>query len=120
MSWWHDETTDEDEQHIRRIPLRSMLRRILPLFRPHVRTLVIAMLLLFVTVAAELGGPLIIRHVLDTDIPAGDKGGVLLRGLLYALLYAIGMTAAYIQVIMICARRAARSSPSCGSRRSLT
>ncbi len=101
MSWWHDETTEEDEQHVRSIPLRAMLKRILPLFRPHRRTLVFAMLLLLVTVAAELGGPLIIRHVLDTDIPAGDKTGVLLRGLLYALLYAIGMTVAYIQVIMI-------------------
>ena len=101
MSWWHDETTEEDEQHVRSIPLRAMLRRILPLFRPHVRTLSIAMLLLLVTVAAELGGPLIIRHVLDTDIPSGDKTGVLLRGLLYASLYAIGMWVAYIQVIMV-------------------
>lgn len=101
MSWWHDEVTDEDEGHVRRIPLRSMLRRILPLFRPHVRTLAGAMLLLIVTVAAELGGPLIIRHVLDTDIPAGDGRGVIIRGLLYALLYAIGMTVAYIQVVMV-------------------
>jgi len=101
MSWWHDETTEEDEQHVRSIPLRAMLKRILPFFRPHRRKLAGAMLLLLVTVAAELGGPLIIRHVLDTDIPAGDKGGVLLRGLLYAGLYAVGMWVAYIQVIMV-------------------
>jgi ATP-binding cassette subfamily B protein len=101
MSWWHDEATDEDEQHIRRIPLRAMLKRILPLFRPHRRTLAVAMLLLLVTVAAELGGPLIIRHVLDTDIPNGDRNGVLLRGLLYAALYAVGMWVAYVQVVLV-------------------
>lgn len=101
MSWWHDEATEEDEQHVRRIPLRVMLRRVLPFFRPHARTLSVAMLLLFVTVAAELGGPLIIRYVLDTDIPAGDKTGVLIRGLMYAGLYAVGMWVAYVQVVMV-------------------
>jgi ATP-binding cassette subfamily B protein len=99
--WWHDEETEEDEQHVRRIPLRVMLRRILPLFRPHARTLLGALLLLFITVAAELGGPLIIRYVLDTDIPAGNRGGVLVRGLLFAGLYAVGMWVAYIQVVMV-------------------
>ena len=56
---------------------------------------------MLIAVAAELGGPLIVRHVLDNDIPAGDKHGVLIRGLLYALLYAVGMAAAYVQVIMV-------------------
>jgi ATP-binding cassette, subfamily B, multidrug efflux pump len=101
MSWWHDEATDEDEQYIRHIPLRAMLKRILPLFRPHRRTLIIALLLLIITVGAELGGPLIIRYVLDHDIPDGNKTGVLIRGLMFAGLYAIGMWVAYIQVVMI-------------------
>ncbi|MCK5596706.1 MAG: ABC transporter ATP-binding protein, partial [Candidatus Eisenbacteria sp.] len=78
-----------------------MLRRILPLFKPHRRTLAGALALLLVTVAAELGGPLIIRHVLDTDIPARDGTGVLVRGLMYAALYAVGMWVAYIQVVMV-------------------
>ena len=99
--WWHDEDIEEDEQHVRRIPLRVMLRRILPLFKPHRRTLAGAFALLLVTVAAELGGPLIIRHVLDTDIPAKDGTGVLIRGLMYAALYAVGMWVAYIQVVMV-------------------
>jgi ATP-binding cassette subfamily B multidrug efflux pump len=99
--WWHDEETEEDEQHVRRIPLRLMLRRIFPLFRPHMRTLVVAFLLLLITVAADLGGPLIIRYVLDHDIPDGNRGGVLLRGLMYAGLYAVGMWVAYIQVVMV-------------------
>ncbi len=99
--WWVEDNLEEDEQDVRHLPLRVMLRKIVPFFRPHKRTLAIASLLMLVAVAAELGGPLIIRHVLDVDIPASDRHGVLLRGLAYAGLFAIGMTAAYIQVIMV-------------------
>jgi ATP-binding cassette subfamily B multidrug efflux pump len=100
--WGLDESLHEDEeQHVRHLPLRVMLGRIAPLFRPHARALIVAAVLMLVAVGAELGGPLIVRYVLDNDIPAGDRHGVLIRGLFYALLYAVGMTAAYIQVVMV-------------------
>ncbi len=99
MHW--DEDIHGDEQEAKRLPLRAMIRRILPLFRPHRRRLVGAALLMLITAAAELAGPLIVRHVLDTDIPAGDGGGVLRRGLLYVALYALGMGAAYVQVVIV-------------------
>jgi ATP-binding cassette subfamily B multidrug efflux pump len=98
---WDDILIEEDETEVKRLPLRKMLRRLLPLLRPHVRTLVGAAALLLVTVAAELGGPLIIRHVLDKNIPAKDASGVLASGLLYALLYAVGMITAYAQVVLV-------------------
>ncbi len=98
---WHDDDILEDEQPIRRLPLRSMLARIVPLFRPHVKRLGIATLLLLVSVGAMLAGPLIIRQVLDVSIPAGDHTGVLWRGVLYAGLFALGMAAAYIQVVIV-------------------
>ena len=98
---WDDVLIEEDETEVKRIPLRKMLGRLLPLLRPHVRTLTWSAVLLLVTVGAELGGPLIIRHVLDTDIPGRDANGVLLRGLFYALLYAIGMVAAYFQIVLV-------------------
>ena len=97
---WDDILIEEDETQVKRIPLRRMLGRLLPLLRPHVRTLTWSAILLLVTVATELGGPLIIRHVLDVDIPGKDAHGVLLRGLLYALLYAVGMVTAYFQVVL--------------------
>jgi ABC-type multidrug transport system fused ATPase/permease subunit len=56
---------------------------------------------MLVAVAAELAGPRIIRYVLDVDIKNADQHGVLLRGLLYAGLYALGMAAAYIQVVIL-------------------
>ena len=98
---WDDILIEEDETQVKRIPLRRMLGRLLPLLRPHVRTLTWSAILLLVTVATELGGPLIIRHVLDVDIPGKDAHGVLLRGLLYALLYAVGMVTAYFQVVLV-------------------
>jgi ATP-binding cassette subfamily B protein len=98
---WDDILIEEDETEVKRIPLRKMLGRLLPLLRPHVRTLVWSAALLLVTVGAELGGPLVIRHVLDTDIPARDAHAVLMMGLLYALLFAVGMVAAYFQIVLV-------------------
>lgn len=99
--WWGHDDVEEDEQAVGHIPLRKMLRRIVPLFRPHVRTIVLASVLMLVAVAAELAGPRIIRYVLDVDIKNGDQTGVLLRGILYASLYAVGMAAAYVQVVIL-------------------
>ena len=100
---WFDDTEliEDDEQHVRHLPLKAMLSRILPLVRPHRRGLIVAGVLMLIAVGAELGGPLIVRHVLDVDIPASDRHAVLMKGLFYALLYAVGMTAAYIQVVMV-------------------
>jgi len=99
--WWGHDDVEEDEQEIKHIPLRKMIRRIVPLFRPHTRTLVLASVLMLVAVAAELAGPRIIRYVLDVDIKNADQQGVLLRGILYAALYAVGMAAAYVQVVIL-------------------
>jgi ABC-type multidrug transport system fused ATPase/permease subunit len=99
--WWGHDDVEEDEQEIKHIPLRKMIRRIVPLFRPHLRTIVLASVLMLVAVAAELAGPKIIRYVLDVDIANGDQRGVLLRGILYAALYGVGMAAAYVQVVIL-------------------
>ncbi len=99
--WWGHDDVEEDEQDVKDIPLRKMLRRIVPLFRPHVRTIVLASVLMLVAVAAELAGPRIIRYVLDVDIKNGDQMGVLHRGILYAVLYGVGMAAAYVQVVIL-------------------
>ncbi|MFH1145112.1 MAG: ABC transporter ATP-binding protein [Candidatus Eisenbacteria bacterium] len=100
--WYEpDEQLLEDEPETRHLPLREMLGRILPLFRPHRTRVAVAAVLLLVSVAAELGGPLIVRHLLDKDIPGGDAQGVLMRALAYVMLFAVGMGAAYLQIILI-------------------
>jgi ATP-binding cassette subfamily B multidrug efflux pump len=100
--WWMDETDEQGEDAgVRHIPLRHMLRRILPLFRPHARTIAVAAALLLISVAAELAGPLLVRHVLDKDIPAADTAGLMTRAALYAGLFMLGMAAAYVQVVLV-------------------
>ncbi|MCK4303160.1 MAG: ABC transporter ATP-binding protein [Candidatus Eisenbacteria sp.] len=98
--WYLDDNLD-DEPKVRYLPLKQMLQRILPLFRPHRMTLLVATLMLFVVVGAELGGPLLVRHVLDKDIPNGDTTGILWRAVLYALLFVVGLGTAYLQVILL-------------------
>jgi ATP-binding cassette subfamily B protein len=100
--WWMDETDEQGEDAgVRHIPLRQMLRRILPFFRPHTRTIAVAAVLLLISVAAELAGPLLVRQVLDQDIPAADTAGLLTRALLYGGLFVLGMAAAYAQVVIV-------------------
>ena len=100
---WYDADDNEldQEPHVRHLRLREMLARIMPLFRPHRAKLAAAALLLLGSVAAELGGPLIVRRLLDDVIPAGDVNGILVHALGYALLFAAGMGLAYVQVVMV-------------------
>lgn len=100
---WHDidDTNLDDEPEVRHLPLRQMLIRVLPFFRPYKGTLIVAAFLLLVSTAAELGGPLLIRYVLDHQIPNKDISGIFLSGLGYALLFGVGMGAAYLQIIQV-------------------
>jgi ATP-binding cassette subfamily B protein len=99
MFEWDDDT--DDEPVVRNLTIGPMLRRIVPLFRPHRWTLVLATVMMFIVVASELAGPLLVRHVLDHDIPEGNGHGILVRALLYAGLYIVGMTIAYLQVVLL-------------------
>lgn len=91
----------EDESKDRHLPMGEMLRRMGALLAPHWRVLLLAGVLLVVVTAAELAGPLLVRHVLDADIPNGDTRGILFRAIAYAGLFAVGMGTAYFQVILL-------------------
>jgi ATP-binding cassette subfamily B protein len=99
--WWRDQELPEDDKHVRHLPAREMLRRVLPMFRPHVRSLAVGVLLLFLAVGAELAGPLVLRHLIDVDIGDGDRGGILRSALLYAGLFLVGTAANYFQVVVL-------------------
>lgn len=99
--WYETDDPLDEEQSPRHRGLREMLRRMLPLFRPHRGRVLLAALLLVGAVAADLSGPLLVRHLLDHDIPAGDGHGVLLRAGAYILLFAAGMALAYVQVLIL-------------------
>lgn len=100
MSYDEDIYTD-DESKERHLPTGEMLRRLCALLAPHWKLLVFAGLLLAVVTAAELAGPLLVRHVLDADIPNGNTRGILLLALAYAGLFIVGMGTAYYQVVLL-------------------
>ena len=100
MATDHDELT-EDEQHVRHLSTTEMVRRVLPLFRPHVGAIGLGLSLLAVSVAAELAGPLVLRHLIDVDIPRETHGGVILSATVYAVLFLTGTAANYLQVVTL-------------------
>jgi ABC-type multidrug transport system fused ATPase/permease subunit len=95
----HDD--HDEESDVKHLPLRQMLQRIVPFFRPHKGTLIIATVMLLLVTAAELGGPLLVKIVLDQDIPGSDGRGLLFHAVIYAVLFIFGMGLAYLQVIML-------------------
>ncbi len=99
--WWRDEELPEDDKHVRHLPAGEMLRRVLPMFRPHAGALAAGVGLLLVSVTAELAGPLVLRHLIDVDIGAGSRDGIVRSALIYAGLFAIGTVANYMQVVVL-------------------
>jgi ATP-binding cassette subfamily B protein len=99
--WWDEDIELDEEPDVRRLPFREMLRRVIPLFRPHVRLLALGMAFLLVSVGAELAGPIILRRIIDTDIAAASRAWILRDALIYAGLFAIGTAAGYFQVVFL-------------------
>lgn len=99
--WWDNDERPEDEGYIRHLPLREMVRRITPFFRPHIGSLALGIVLLLLTVGAELAGPIVLRRLIDTDIQAGSREGILRSALLYAGLFIVGTAAGYLQIVTL-------------------
>jgi ATP-binding cassette subfamily B protein len=99
--WWRDQELPEDDKHVRHLPAREMLGRVLPLFRPHVGALLIGVALLVVAVVAELAGPMVLRHLIDVDIADGSRDGIIRSALFYAALFLVGTAANYFQVVVL-------------------
>ena len=100
MHFW-DYETDEDAK-ARRLGPVAMVRRMLPLFRPHRAAFIKGGLLLAASVLAELAAPLILRQLIDREIVAkGDPNGVVLMGVLYIAVAAAGTWCAYRQIVVM-------------------
>ncbi len=74
---------------------RDVLRRLLPFLKPHRATLALALGLLAASTTAQLCLPLLLRRVLDVDIPARDPDGLLLTVLAYALVLGAYVVVSY-------------------------
>jgi len=96
--WWH---LEETEEAVRRQPVRELLRKVLPLFRPHVRYLFAAFGFLLVIAASQLAGPLVLQHIIDVNIPASDIPGVLIAAGVYVVIAASGAGVGYLQAVTL-------------------
>jgi ATP-binding cassette subfamily B protein len=101
MPWWHDHERPEDVGHERQLSFGTMVRRLLPLLRPHRRALLTGLALVLVSVAAQLAGPLVLWRLIDADVATGDRGGIVRSALLYALLFVVSASATYLQVSVL-------------------
>jgi ATP-binding cassette, subfamily B, multidrug efflux pump len=99
--WWDDTELPEDERYVRHLPFSEMLRRVVPLFRPQLRALVLGTILLLISVGAELAGPIVLRRLIDHEIAAGSRSGILHSASLYAGLFAVGIVSSYFQVVIL-------------------
>jgi ATP-binding cassette subfamily B protein len=91
----------EDTHHVRHLPAGEMVRRVLPLLRPHLGALACGLALLFVSVATELAAPVVLRHLIDVDIANNSRGGILRSAAAYAALFVVGTLANYAQVVVL-------------------
>ncbi len=100
MAIYNDELP-EDGAYVRHLPAREVLRRVLPLFRPHLGALGTGLTLLTISVAAELAGPLVLRQLIDVDIAGGMRDGIVRRVFIYATLFLVGTAANFLQVVVL-------------------
>jgi ATP-binding cassette, subfamily B, multidrug efflux pump len=91
--------TFEDSSH-RKTSTFDVLRKIYPFLKPHKKTFAMATLLLFLSVAGELAGPLILRRVIDTAIPDKSVRDIVFLSLLFAGTFSFAMVMSYLQVMI--------------------
>jgi len=96
--WWQ---FDETEEGVRRQSVRELIRKVIPLFRPHARYLFAAFGLLVLITASQLAGPLVLQHIIDVSIPNSDLRGVIIAAALYLVIASTGAGVGYVQAITL-------------------
>ncbi len=101
MWWWDDEEHPEDEGYVRHQKISALARKLLPLLATRKAVFAGAMVIILVGLAAELAAPLVIRHILDVDVPSGDATAVTRSALIFAALFTGAMGCGYVGVVMM-------------------
>ncbi|HCW75223.1 MAG TPA: hypothetical protein DHU63_01645 [Candidatus Marinimicrobia bacterium] len=81
--WWDQSDDQFEDTDAATLPAREIFRRIFPFIRPYWKLFVIALGLSLAGVLFVLIQPLILRQIIDKDIPSGQFGNVLRSGLWY-------------------------------------
>ncbi len=80
---------------------KSVFKRLLPYFGPHLRRLAVVMLTMVVVTAVHLIRPMILRAIIDTAIPQKDVGMALKFAGFFVLCLLFGAAALYVRVIIM-------------------
>lgn len=80
--WWDTDDQFEDTQATT-LPVREIFGRIFPFIRPYWKLFVIALVLSLAGVMFVLIQPLILRQIIDKDIPSGQFSAVVRSGFFY-------------------------------------
>jgi len=89
------------EEGVRQQPVGVLIRKILPLFAPHKPLLFGAFALLIPVTAALLTPGLVLQHIFDKVIPAGDFQALYLLVLILIGVILIGTSLGYVQAIAL-------------------
>ncbi|MDD3147533.1 MAG: ABC transporter ATP-binding protein [Candidatus Riflebacteria bacterium] len=77
---------------------KSVLKRILPYFRPHLASLAVALITMIVVTAVHLIRPMILRTIIDKAIPAKDINMAVQYAAFFVFCLVIGAVAMYVRV----------------------
>jgi ATP-binding cassette subfamily B multidrug efflux pump len=99
--WWDDDDHPEDEGYVRHQKISALARKLLPLLATRKLVFAAAMVIILVGLAAELAAPLVIRRILDVDVPSGDTNAVARSALIFAALFTGAMGCGYFGVVMM-------------------
>ena len=98
MHFHYDDNIDEDA--VKAASTIEVMRKMYPFLRSHGWSFALAAVLLFLSVAGELAGPVILRMVIDRAIPNKSVPDIVLYSLLFAGTFSFAMVMSYLQVII--------------------
>ncbi|HET6277649.1 MAG TPA: ABC transporter ATP-binding protein [Candidatus Polarisedimenticolia bacterium] len=98
MSAGQQQPPAHDDEILGRAYDARLLRRLLPYLRPQVPLILLALLLMFVVMAAQLVEPLLIKKLIDENLVPGRLEGFLSILLLFVLAFGTAMAGRYGQI----------------------
>lgn len=100
MHWYDDELISEDEEKISTKNWR-IIKKLIPYFKKYSKKIIIASILLLSSTFLTLFGPLLIRRVIDVEIPQKNIQGLLIIAFLYLIIQIFTIVIRYLQQIEI-------------------
>ncbi len=100
--WWHD-----DEEYITEVEIQKgkkdigLINRLLPYFRPYLKKIIIATMLLLLSTVLALAGPVLVKRVLDYEIPNKNIQGLVIIAFIYFVIQVLIVLIKYFQQIEI-------------------